>query len=123
MAVTGRPDRRSYRLPMAKDPLNKRFQLPPMLAVLAIIAVLFATLAYSRSGRAETETAVITSFGTWSGDKGNHPIVVVRLASGRTMQLTSPDGVLAGCRVGMQITLLRQGGFLQPAPFACSGKQ
>lgn len=112
-----------YHQRVTTDPLNRRIQIAPLLTILAILAVAAGSLIYSRAGREVTETGIITGFGTTPGMTGDGPKVLVRVSDGRVLQLTAPDRVLAGCRVGMRVSLLRQGDFVQPAPFACNNER
>ena len=107
---------------MAQDPLNDRFQITPVMTLLAVFTLIALILAYLRHGHTEIETGSVVSFGSYADETGNQPLVVVGMRDGRQEQVFAAPNALNGCKVGSPIVLQKQGGTLRAAPFACLDK-
>ncbi|TMJ14116.1 MAG: hypothetical protein E6G94_10280 [Alphaproteobacteria bacterium] len=92
---------------------------PALAVILLATAVLVAfTLADNRDPPT-VETAVIESFGTYAHERGDSPVVVVRMKDGSVRHLRAQIGTTRNCRKGDQIRLVRRSLSLTVHPEAC----
>ena len=91
-----------------------------MLAIVGPPLILGVALAIvNLTSRPEEEEARLIRFGSYAGEDGNMPLLVVRLGDGTVWQVAAPPTDARACRVGGIARLLRRGQHLALQPGGC----